>query len=313
MFELVRKSATMPTVSETTVVNDNAFLDWEQNKTQALTLDMLSRTHMETDVYGKPLREIQHYDLLNRVLGMATDCGYDVEVYDLFAAQNRDRTQPGVVKLPAVEEKYGENAIEAHILRRVYANIRIKDFDDAETTTNLAVAYHQRGIQIGFGANVIICHNQCMLSPEYSVQSYSNKGTRDGGMSITEMLDRVQRWLINAKTVIANDRERIERMKNTEVTAEQILIIIGLLTATRIKADSSNKLIHENITYPLNGTQINQFTEDMLVAYAKNDRISMWDVYNTATELYKATRMDIPNILPQNRAMVSFLNEQFGF
>lgn len=64
----------MPTVSETTVVNDNAFLDWEQNKTQALTLDMLSRTHMETDVYGKPLREIQHYDLLNRVLGMATDC-----------------------------------------------------------------------------------------------------------------------------------------------------------------------------------------------------------------------------------------------
>jgi hypothetical protein len=102
-------------------------------------------------------------------------------------------------------------------------------------------------------------------------------------------------------------------MKNTEVTAEQILIIIGLLTATRIKADSSNRLIHENITYPLNGTQINQFTEDMLIAYAKNDRISMWDVYNTATELYKATRMDIPNILPQNRAMVSFLNEQFGF
>lgn len=303
----------MPTVSETTVVDNNAFLDWEQNKTQALTLDMLQRTHLETDVYGKPLREIQHHDLLNRILGMATEIGYDVEVYDLFAAQNRDRTQPGVVKLPAVEEKFGENAVEAHILRRVYANIRIKDFDDDETTTNLAVAYHQRGIQIGFGANVIICHNQCMLCAEHSVQSYSNKGSRGDGTPISEMLQRVQQWLVNAKTVIANDREKIERMKNTEVTAEQILIIIGLLTATRIKADSSNKLIHENITYPLNGTQINQFTEDMLIAYAKNDRISMWDVYNTATELYKATKMDIPNILPQNRAMVAFLNEQFGF
>ena len=34
--------------------------------------------------------------------------------------------------------------------------------------------------------------------------------------------------------------------------------------------------------------------------------------YNGETELYKADTMDIPALLPQNRAMVGFLSEQFG-
>jgi len=311
MFEIIKKSAAiMPTVRETTVVDDNRFFDWEKNKTQAITLAQLERTHRETDVYGKPLREIQHYELINSVVNMCNEVGYNVEIYDLFAAQNKDRTQPGVVKLPQVEAQFGENAIEAHILRRVYANIRIKDFDDEETTTNLAVAYHQRGIQIGFGPNVKICHNQCMLSPQYSVSSYGEKGMKRGdGMPIQKMLIAVREWLVNAKSIITADREKIERMKNTEISAEQIIMMIGMLTAMRVKVDSSNKSIHENAVYPMSNTQINQFTEDMLVAYAERSRITAWDVYNAATELYKAPKMDIPNILPQNRAMVTFMND----
>lgn len=40
--------------------------------------------------------------------------------------------------------------------------------------------------------------------------------------------------------------------------------------------------------------------------------ISASDLYNSATDLYKADSMDIPALLPQNRAMVRFLDEQFG-
>ena len=302
----------MPTVSETTVVNNQNFLDWEKEKTQALTLEMLSRTHRENDVYGNPLKGIYHFQLLNNVLDMAKEIGYDVEVYDLFAAQNRDRMTPGVVKLPQVEAQFGQNAVEAHILRRVYANIRIKDFDDAETTTNLAVAFHQKGIQVGFGPNVKICHNQCMLSPQLYIASYGDKGTgRGGGADIETILRTVRQWLENAKTFVENDRRRIEQMKQTVVTADQMLMIIGQLNALRVKADTSRKLIRENITYPLNQAQITTFTEDMLCAYAKGGKVTAWDIYDSATNLYKATRMDIPQLLPQNRAMVSFINDWF--
>lgn len=290
-------------------VNEDKFFDFEKAKTQAITLEQLSRTHREDDVYGNPLRGIYHFDLFNKVIDECTELGYNVEVYDMFAAQNRDRQSPGVVLLPQVEEVKGQHAVEAHILRRVYANIRITDFDNDETTTNVALAFHQKGIQIGFGPNVMICHNQCMLSPELYMSSYSEKGKKGSGMEVATMLDTLKSWLVDARHIIETDRERIAKMKETRITAEQMFLLIGLMTATRVKADTSRKSIRENITYPLNQSQITIFTEDMLEAYHNKEFVTAWDMYNSATNLYKANRMDIPALLPQNRAMVNFMRD----
>lgn len=288
-------------------VNEDKFFDFEKAKTQAITLEQLSRTHREDDVYGNSLRGIYHFDLFNKVIDECTELGYNVEVYDMFAAQNRDRQSPGVVRLPQVEAVKGQHAVEAHILRRVYANIRITDFDNDETTTNVAVAFHQKGIQIGFGPNVMICHNQCMLSPELYMSSYSEKGKKGSGMEVAAMFDTLKSWLVDARHIIETDRERIAKMKETRITAEQMFLLIGLMTATRVKADTSRKSIRENITYPLNQSQITLFTEDMLEAYHDKEFVTAWDMYNSATNLYKANRMDIPALLPQNRAMVNFM------
>lgn len=290
-------------------VNEDKFFDFEKAKTQAITLEQLSRTHREDDVYGNPLRGIYHFDLFNKVIDECTELGYNVEVYDMFAAQNRDRQSPGVVRLPQVEAVKGQHAVEAHILRRVYANIRITDFDNDETTTNVAVAFHQKGIQIGFVPNVMICHNQCMLSPELYMSSYSEKGKKGSGMDVAAMLDTLKSWLVDARHIIETDRERIAKMKETRITAEQMFLLIGLMTATRVKADTSRKSIRENITYPLNQSQITLFTEDMLEAYHDKEFVTAWDMYNSATNLYKANRMDIPALLPQNRAMVNFMRD----
>ena len=290
-------------------VNEDKFFDFEKAKTQAITLEQLSRTHREDDVYGNPLRGIYHFDLFNKVIDECTELGYNVEVYDMFAAQNRDRQSPGVVRLPQVEAVKGQHAVEAHILRRVYANIRITDFDDDETTTNVAVAFHQKGIQIGFGPNVMICHNQCMLSPELYMSSYSEKGRKGSGMEVSAMLDTLKSWLVDARHIIETDRERIDKMKEIRITAEQMFLLIGLMTATRVKADTSRKSIREKITYPLNQSQITLFTEDMLEAYHDKEFVTAWDMYNSATNLYKANRMDIPALLPQNRAMVNFMRD----
>lgn len=296
---------------ETTL--ENKFFDFEKAKVQTLTIDQLERTHKENDVYGKPLRGIYHYDLLNQIIGLCNEQNYDVEVYDLFAAQNKDRNTPGVVLLPQVEAQFGERAVEAHILRRVFANIRIKDFDDEETTTNLAVAFHQKGIQVGFGPNVMICHNQCMLNREHYIATYSEKGTgRGNGVSIPEVLDVVKSWLLDARHIIVTEREKIERMKSIEVNAQQMFLLIGMLTALRVKCDTHIKEIKESRVYPLNQAQISTFTESLLLRYHEEQRVTVWDIYNAATDLYKANSMDIPSLMPQNRAMVGFLTEQFN-
>lgn len=228
MTTAILSKAVEDVVAAPATVNEDKFFDFEKAKTQAITLDQLNRTYRENDVYGKPLRGIYHYDLFSRVIDECEELGYNVEVYDMFAAQNRDRQSPGVVRLPQVEAVKGENAVEAHILRRVYANIRITDFDDGETTTNVAVAFHQKGIQIGFGPNVMICHNQCMLSPELYMSSYSEKGKKGSGMDIASMLDTLKSWLVDARHIIETDRERIVRMKETKIAAEQMFLLIGL-------------------------------------------------------------------------------------
>lgn len=296
---------------ETTL--NNKFFDFEKAKVQTLTLDQLERTHKENDVYGNPLRGIYHYVLLNEIIGMCKEQSYNVEVYDLFAAQNKDRNTPGVVLLPQVEAQYGERAVEAHILRRVFANIRLTNFDDEEKTTNLAVAFHQKGIQVGFGNMVKICHNQCMLSPTQYIATYSEKGTgRGNGVTIPEVLDTVKSWLIDARHIIVTEREKIEKMQSIQVDAQQLFLLIGMLTALRVKCDTHESEIKETRVYPLNQAQISKFTESLLLRYHRNQSVTVWDIYNAATDLYKANSMDIPALLPQNRAMTAFLDEHFG-
>ncbi len=69
---------------------DNKFFDFEKAKVQTITLEQLERTHKENDVYNNPLKGIYHFQLLNEVINMCNEQHFNVEVYDLFAAQNKE-------------------------------------------------------------------------------------------------------------------------------------------------------------------------------------------------------------------------------
>lgn len=293
--------------------DETKFMDFESQKVQVLTLDQLKKTHEENGYDGNPLKGIYHWQLVQRIVDMARENKYDVEIYDMFAAHNRDKSMPGVTRLPKVEEIYGEHAVEAHILRRVFANIRLTNMDDDNYTTNIAVAFHQKGIQVGFGNMVKICHNQCMLGADNYAATYSDKGKGRAqyNNSVEDILGIVGGWLTNAKDKIYAEREEIEKMKGIEIGASEMFTIIGMLTTLRVKCDTLHSEIRENTTYPLNNSQINQVTEDMLIKYHRDNRVTVWDLYNSATQCYKANSMDIPSLMPQNRAMAEFIRERW--
>lgn len=293
------------------------FLDFETSKVQLITLDQLAKTKREDDITGKPLRGIYHFDLIEQITDAARQKGYDVEIYDMFAAHNRDRTQPGVVRLPDLERIYGDKAVEAHVLRRVFANIRLKDFDNDELTTNLAVSFHQKGIEVGFGNMVKICHNQCMLGTNgagaHYASTYSGKGRGKYGerYEIEQILDIVRSWFVDARHKVVEERERMDKMKQLVVPEKQCLELIGRMSAMRVACDTAVKRIKNFQQYPLNQAQITKFTEAMLCAYHDSDRVSVWDIYNAATEMYKPGQTDVPSLLTQNMAMTQLLAENF--
>ena len=276
------------------------------NNIETMSLDTLRRTHKENDIYGQPVKGIYHYEVIQRMADLCEKHNLNYEVEEIFAAQNKNKNQPGVVVLPQVEREFGVQAVEAHILRRIYTTIRINDWETDELTTTLVVAFHQDGIQAAIGPCVKICHNQCILSPERSVANYG----RDK-VTTEELFDRVDEWLSNFHTNMTEDRERIKRLKSKVVSPTELYAFIGLLTAIRVSHDRADKRLSSQVeTYPLNQGQISVFTEDLLKLNLEKGKITLWDIYNVATELYKPGRTDIPAMIPQNGALAELLLSQ---
>ena len=285
------------------VLEKQQQFDFQNNGIEVMNLETLQRTYKENDIYGKPVQGIYHYQVLQRMMGICEKYNLDYEVEEIFAAQNRNKTQPGVSILPQVEQTHGEKAVEAHILRRIFATIRIKDWETDELTTTLVVAYHQDGIQAAIGPCVKICHNQCILSPERSICNYGkNKVTTEG------VFETVDGWLANFEVNMNEDIARIQRLKRRIVSLEEVYMYIGLLTALRVSHDSSDRNLSSSVeTYPLNQSQISIFTEEVLKLAREKGQITAWDLYNVATEIYKPGRTDFPALIPQNGAMAELL------
>ena len=288
------------------VMTAPAQFNFSVNNIETMSLDTLRRTHKENDIYGQPVKGIYHYEDIQRMADLCEKHNLNYEVEEIFAAQNKNKNQPGVVVLPQVEREFGVQAVEAHILRRIYTTIRINDWETDELTTTLVVAFHQDGIQAAIGPCVKICHNQCILSPERSVANYG----RDK-VTTEELFTRVDEWLSNFHTNMTEDRERIKRLKSKVVSPTELYAFIGLLTAIRVSHDSADKRLSSQVdTYPLNQGQISVFTEDLLKLNLEKGKITLWDIYNVATELYKPGRTDIPAMIPQNGALAELLLSQ---
>ena len=217
------------------VLEKQQQFDFQNNGIEVMNFETLQRTYKENDIYGKPVQGIYHYQVLQRMMDICEKYNLDYEVEEIFAAQNRNKTQPGVSILPQVEQTHGEKAVEAHILRRIFATIRIKDWETDELTTTLVVAYHQDGIQAAIGPCVKICHNQCILSPE-------------------GVFETVDGWLANFEVNMNEDIARIQRLKRRIVSLEEVYMYIGLLTALRVSHDSSDRNLSSSVeTYHLHG------------------------------------------------------------
>jgi len=297
------------------VVDLDHFKPWDENKTQDITLDQLRRTNRELNG-GQPMHGIHHFDFVDRVMGIVRDAGLESEVFDMFAAKAGGNQYPGVslnrdISKTLINDENADLNIAAYTIRRVYTTLHINGFDDGESDQALAISYHQGGIQVALGRNVRICHNQTILGADRSIQTYSRSGGGRLSDKITyqDILRKVQEWMNNIHNITFQDDQKIENMKNTIIPPAKIFMLIGMLDATRVAMDSKYKDIKLSGTYPLNDWQIHSLTEQLLLRNAHNDKVTAWDFYNIATDMYKPHLMDTTQLFPQNEAMVQFIDQ----
>ena len=289
-------------------------LNFAEAPVQVLTLEELERSYHENLPTGDPVGGIYHFTLIQQVLELFEKRGLKPVVQEIFAAANRDSKRPGVTLLPQLEEKFGERAIEAHLLRRVYANIEIRSDETDDVVTCLAVAYHQKGIQLGIGPMVKVCHNQTILGAQDVVSNYTCFGgqNRREKLSLEMFLARAEQWAEDYEPYQKIRAERVSTMKSVQMDREGMLRLIGVLVEKRILHDSANDVLRVATPYPLNSGQINETAEQLIALMHHDQPITYWDAYQQLNTVLKPGRMDIPQVLPQSLALCEALQEQIN-
>lgn len=293
-------------------------LNFAEAPVQVLTLEELEKSYHENLPTGDPVGGIYHFALISEVLEVFEQRGLKPVIQEIFAAANRDSRRPGVTLLPQLEEKYGERAIEAHLLRRVYANIEIRSDETDDIVTCLAVAYHQKGIQLGIGPMVKVCHNQTILGAQDVVSNYSCWGMQksDGRckksekLGVEDIITRAQQWADDYEPYQKIRRERMSMLKSAQMDREGMLQLIGILVEKRILHDTQNEVLRQSSPYPLNSSQINETSEQLIALMRHDEPISYWDAYQQLNTVLKPQRMDIPQVLPQSLALFETMVEQ---
>lgn len=289
----------------------NKQLNFAEKPVQVLTLDELEKSYHENLPTGDPVGGIYHFALIQQVLALFESRGLKPVVQEIFAAANRDSKRPGVTLLPQLEEKFGERAIEAHLLRRVYANIEIRSDETDDIVTCLAVAYHQKGIQLGIGPMVKVCHNQTILGAQDVVSNYTcySGQSRKDKYSLEMVMNRAQRWADDYEPFQKVRRERMAALKSAQMDRNGMLQLIGVLVEKRILHDTNNDVLRISQPYPLNSSQINETSEQLIALMRHDEPISYWDAYQQLNTVLKPSRMDIPQVLPQSLALFETMYE----
>ena len=141
----------------------------------------------------------------------------------------------------------------------------------------------------------------------------STYGTTDKIKNISDFIERVRQMI--REYSFDRDVNILNKMKQIRIDSNTIYQMIGELTAIRCAFDSKIKSIKSLINsdvYPLNQSQICKFTESLLLTFKTKGVLSLYDVYQSATALYKVASMDLPNVLPQNNAFSSYLNDRYN-
>lgn len=285
-------------------------LDFTQRNVEVLTLEELSQTYKENYPNGLPVGGMYHFVLLNRLVEMLERAGLSPEVEEIFAANNREKYRPGVTISDEVAREKGRNALEAHILRRVYANINLSYPCGEGCTMNLAVAYHQKGIQVAFGPYVHVCHNQTILGSKdlFTTQKMTGLAvhpcyTKD----VNELLNQVQAYVDQATERFERMAEMVEDFRSTAFDQTDFERLLTMLMCRRIRKDSHLVNIHTSLPYPLNASQINSAVErylNMVTEPGTDGRdTTFWDALQCFNYELKGDAAEIPTLLDQTACL----------
>ena len=287
-------------------------LDFAANKVEVLTLPELKETVSEQRASGKPLNDILHFNLFEKINERIAKEKLEFKLEGIHCVDGGRKDLPGVSYLDdeSLIKEHGEHGLGTYLLRRLIAMYIITTAEDASYNYKLAVAFHQEGIQVGFGPNVKNCDNMSIMSANQRAQSYGpNK------MPVEKLLEVIGEWLNNFQETRERELRILKKMQEIDVPHEEVAQVVGELNMIRLTRDSKD--INLRPEYPLNQSQINRLAERYLVNRHQfkgegEFKTSLYDLYNLGTDMQKPGIMDLPLIIPANHSFGQFFIDRYN-
>lgn len=255
--------------------------------------------------------------MINEVTNICQEYNLQYEIKDLFVADNKNKALGNGISINKqlceayqTENQTNNIPFKAVTFNRVFANINLSDLSNSTHVANIVVASNQKGLQVAIGAHCYACRNQTILGARNICTTY---GTTDKIKNISDFIARVREMIKDYS--FDRDVNILNKMKSIKLDTSTIYQMIGELTSIRCAFDSKIKSIKSLINsdvYPLNQSQICKFTESLLLTFKTKGVLSLYDVYQSATALYKVASMDLPNVLPQGSAFANYLNNRYN-
>lgn len=301
-------------------ISDNTewFAPIKEGKSRGITMEQLAAGSDIEDRNGDILNGINAYQLIGEVAQMAHEAHGEVRITDLFVADNVNKTLGNGIAInkrikDAYQKASGTDNIPfaAATFNRVFCNIELTGLHTNTHVANIVVATNQQGLQVAIGAHCHACRNQTILGASHLVSNYGGRK-----MDTAEFLRAVALMLQGYRFV--DDMEALRRMQAAKLDEQQVLMLMGYLRYLYAKYNSRDASIRGQVTgknsiYPMDASQLNRLDQCIVQTEKalQGKPMSVYDIYQGATTIYKVVRTDMPNILPQNLAFVQTLDKVF--
>lgn len=273
-------------------------LNFDKTNVAQLDFQTLRETVDESNLTGTPFNGFMHYVFIEKLMELATKANLKPEIQRIEAVANKNKYAPGVSQIPGMADKYGEHDHKSLLLRRIFADIALKDKETDDYVLSAAMIYHQRGVQIGLGPQVKSCKNLCIMGADHYASTYGSNQVEN----LEQMFQLFQNWFERSDYHFDKGIQFMKKIKMVDLNVSQFKHLIGSLFMQKSLADISSKngvaFLKDNqishLVDEFNNTAFNNQTKSY------DGTMNAYDIYNLATEFHRPSYTDIPLIIEGN-------------
>ncbi|HMA68766.1 MAG TPA: hypothetical protein VKN74_02765 [Candidatus Mcinerneyibacterium sp.] len=277
---------------------EQRVLDFKE-KIEKLSLDELKSSIQAREIsgYSRTL-PVEHFQLWEDILETLDKKNIQYDVQHICAAGGKNAR-----RIKRVEEQIGKDTLGATWLQKLIGKIIIKDLANDESSASLGIAFHDKGIQVSYGQNIIVCNNFSIMNASNTVTTFGKNSFNNYG----NFLQVINAWITEHEKLRKSDLDTIETMKTISIDEHNVMpSIIGKL---QMKAVEATYL--KGKTAPFNIGQVSTFTKNYLESKSDNVK-NLWELYNHGTNIMKPEIVDISTLQPQIIQFTNFINEEFS-